>query len=169
MQPDHPFGAAPARPSVDARRLWAGGLASAVVAALIALVGVLVVRAILRIAVYAPAEAGAFGDGSTAALCLGAAGAALVATGLVHLLLIATPRPLSYFGWIVGLATVAAGVSPILTEQSLAVALAQAVIHIVIGLAIGSLVGGAAVQSTRTPASGPGRGPRDREGEPPWT
>jgi hypothetical protein len=151
MQPDERFGGAAARPSVDAARLWSGGLATAVVAALVALVGVLVVRALLRIAVYAPREAGAFGDGSTAALCLAAAGAALAATGLAHLLLLATPRPLSYFGWIVGLATVAAVALPIATEPSLAVGLAQAVIHLVIGLAIGSLVGGVAVQSTRTP------------------
>lgn len=149
MSPEGPYAGVPDRRPIDANRLWAGGLATAVVAALIALVGVLVVRAVLRIAVYAPREAGAFGDGSTAALCLGAAGAALAATGLVHLLLLATPRPLSYFGWIVGLATVAAVALPIITETSLAVALAQAVIHLVIGLAIGSLVGGAAVRSIR--------------------
>jgi hypothetical protein len=158
MTPDEgPFTDIPDRKRVNANRLWAGGVATAVVAALIALVGVLVVRAILRIAVYAPSEAGAFGDGHTAVLCAVAAVAALAATGLVHLLLLATPRPLSYFGWIVGLATAAAAVLPILSVDSLPVALAQGVIHLVIGLAIGSLVAGAAANATRAVTSSPAR------------
>jgi hypothetical protein len=130
-------------------RLWAGGLATAVVAALIALVGLLIVRAVLRIALLAPKEAGAFGDGDTAVLCVAAAAAALAATGLVHLLLLATPRPLSYFAWIVGLLTAVAVVLPLLSGRSLAIALAQSVIHLVIGLAIGSLVAGAAAARVR--------------------
>ena len=90
---DHfdPPPAGPQRPRLEVARLWAGGAATAVVAALIALVGVLIVRAVLRIAVYAPAEAGAFGDSSTVVLCLVCAAAALAATGLLHLLLVATP------------------------------------------------------------------------------
>jgi len=149
-----PVPGAPDRSPVDANRLWAGGLATAVVAALIALVGLLIVRAVLRIALLAPKEAGAFGDGDTAVLCLGAAAAALAATGLVHLLLLATPRPLSYFAWIVGLLTAVAVVLPLLSGRSPAIALAQSVIHLVIGLAIGSLVAGAArsaVRVRRTP------------------
>src|SRR4051812_27867392 len=114
------------RVPIDATRLWAGGLATAVVAALIALVGVLIVRAVLRIALYAPKEAGALGDGDTVVLCLGAAAAALAATGLVHLLLLATPRPLSYFSWIVGLLTAVAGVLPPLAGGPPAIAPAPA-------------------------------------------
>lgn len=139
------------RSPVNANRLWAGGLATAVVAALAALVGVLIVRAFLKVALYAPTEAGAFGDGDTVLLCVAAAGAALAATGLAHLLIVATPSPLSYFSWIVGLATAAAVVWPFVTGESLGVALAQAVIHLVIGLAIGSLVVGAASSAMRTP------------------
>lgn len=157
MSDDEPLGRPPDGRAVNAERLWAGGMATAVVAALIALVGVLVVRAILRIAVYAPSEAGAFGDGRTAVLCTVAAAAALAATGLVHLLLVATPRPLSYFSWIVGLATAAATVLPILSVAPLAVALAQSVIHLVIGLAIGSLVAGAAAHAGRTSTPRPAR------------
>ena len=135
-------------PSVNAVRLWSGGLAAAVVAALAGLVGVLVVRAVFRIALYAPRAAGLFGGSSTARLCVVAAVAALAATGLVHLLVLLTPRPLAYFGWIVGLVTVAATVTPFLAGGSLAVMLATAVIHLVIGLAIGSLVSGAAAGAT---------------------
>jgi uncharacterized protein DUF6069 len=136
-------------PRVNAARLWAGGLATAVVAALIALVGVLVVRAVFQVALYAPSEAGAFGDSDTVVLCGIAAAAALAATGLAHLLLLGTPRPLAYFGWIVGLATAAAVVVPFLSGSPLPIALAQSVIHLVIGLAIGSLVSGAAASASR--------------------
>ena len=122
------------------------------VCALIALVGVLVVRAILKVALYAPEEASAFGDKDTGALCLVAAAAALVATGLVHLLLLSTPRPLTYFGWIVGLGTLAAVVVPFLSEDQLSVAAAMAAIHLIIGLAIGTLITGAARAATRGPA-----------------
>ncbi len=75
---------------VDVSRLWVGGLATAAVAALIGLVGVLIVRVVLRIALYAPSTAGPLGDTDTAVLCGLAAVAALAATGLAHLLLIGT-------------------------------------------------------------------------------
>ena len=137
---------------VNATRLWSAGLATAVVAALVAMVGVLIVRALLRIDLYAPTDAGAFGSGVTVVLCLGAALAALAATGLAHLLLLSTPRPLAYFSWIVGLVTAAAVVLPFTYAAHLAVALAQAVIHLVIGIAIGSLVSGAASSALRSAA-----------------
>ena len=158
-QPD-PYGRGrdmPTRPlsrstRMNAARLWAAGLATAVVAALVALVGVLIVRALLRIDLFAPHAAGAFGSSATTALCVGAAVAALAATGLAHLLIVSTPRPLSYFSWIVGLLTTAAVVVPFTWSASLPIALAQAVIHLVIGLAIGSLVSGAASSAMRTAA-----------------
>ena len=70
---------------MNAVRLWSGGLAAAVVAALAGLVGVLVVRAVFRIALYAPRAAGVFGGSSTARLCVVAAVAALAATGVPQL------------------------------------------------------------------------------------
>jgi hypothetical protein len=152
----YPAGRPPGPPAgvqVNAGRLWAAGVATAVVCALIALVGVLVVRAILKVALYAPESASAFGDKDTGALCLVAAAAALLATGLVHLLLLSTPRPLTYFGWIVGLGTLAAVVVPFLSEDQLSVAAAMAVIHLIIGLAIGTLISGAARSASRPPAA----------------
>ena len=134
---------------IDVGRLWSGGVATAVVAALIGLVGVLIVRAAFNVALYAPAEAGALGDQSTLLLCVVAAAAALAATGLVHLLLLTTPRPLTYFGWIVGLVTVAVVVAPFVTGEPLAVKLAISLINLIIGIAIGSLVSGAAAAATR--------------------
>lgn len=149
MGPSGPVRDGTEAPRVNVTRLWSAAVATAVVAALIALVGVLVVRAVVRIALYAPSEAGAFGDSDTAFLCAIAAAAALAATGLVHLLLLGTPRPLAYFGWIVGLVTAAVVVLPFLSAGPLPEKLAQAVIHLVIGIAIGSLVSGAAASAIR--------------------
>jgi hypothetical protein len=137
---------------VNGARLWSAGLATAVVAALVALVGVLIVRALLRIDLYAPRDAGAFGSSRTVVLCVGAAVAALAATALAHLLLLSTPRPLAYLSWIIGLVTAVAVVLPFTYASNFAVALAQAVIYLVIGIAIGSLVSGAAASALRSAA-----------------
>ncbi|MBN9100177.1 MULTISPECIES: hypothetical protein [unclassified Pseudonocardia] len=141
---------ATAAPVLDATRLWTGGLATAVVAALIGLVGTLVVRVTARTAALTtPIGGAALDTHATVLLCLSAAGAALVATGLAHLLMVSTPRPLAYLGWIVGLATAAATVLPLAVGGPLAAAAAAGVIHLVIGLAIGSLVAGAATAAAR--------------------
>jgi hypothetical protein len=140
--------AAPAEPAVDARKLWSGGLATAVVAGLIGLVGLLIVRALLQIPYLAPEQAGALGDERTIVLVLGAAAAALAATGLAHLLLVSTPRPLAYLGWIVGLGTAIAAVLPLLEGGPLAVRVATSAIHLAIGLAIGSLATGTAMAAS---------------------
>ena len=127
--------------TIDAGRLWTGGLATAVVAALVGLVGSLIVRARLRVDPGSLTAVGAaFGSTATAVLCATAAGAALAATGLAHLLLVSAPRPLAYLGWVVGLLTAAAAVLPLATGTPLAVAVALGVVHLAVGLAIGSLV-----------------------------
>lgn len=137
------------RTVVDAGRLWAGGMAAAVVAGLVALVGLLVVRVVFKLPLFGTTK-NAFGDSGTVTLVALAVAAALLATGLAHLLLISTPSPQSYFGWIVGLLTVAAVVSPFLGSGKVAVQVAQAVIYLVIGVAIGGLVSNAASAASRT-------------------
>src|SRR5690606_19993856 len=69
-QPTRPYPAAPppetGEPSnVAAGKLWAGGFGTAVVAALAALVGILLVRGVLGIGLLSPSDAGAYGDAST--------------------------------------------------------------------------------------------------------
>ena len=137
-------GARDARPAVKAGRLWAGGAAAALVAALVALVGVLVARGLFDIPVFGPAEAGIMGDNGTARLAALAAVAALVATGLMHLLLLTTPRPLSFFGWIMALVTLIATLAPLLTDAPTAEKVATAAIYLAIGITITSLVSGVA-------------------------
>jgi Family of unknown function (DUF6069) len=140
------------RQPLDAARLWTGGLATAVVAALVALVGVLIARGLFDIPVLAPAGEGALGNSNTAIL---AAIAALLATGLMHLLLVSTPRPFRFFTWIVSLLTLVAVLAPFMTDAKLATQVATAAIGLVIGMAIGSLVSGAARSAIRLVRQGP--------------
>jgi hypothetical protein len=142
------------RPFVEAGRLWAGGAATAIVAGLIALLGVLVCRWLLNIPLLAPKSQGAYGNVDTTTLVLLSALAALIATGLAHLLLLTTPRPMAFFAWIIGLATVLAVVVTFSTSAPLNQKGATAVVYIVIGVAIGSLITGVAHMAARP--RGPG-------------
>jgi hypothetical protein len=128
------------RRQVDARALWSGGVATAVVAALIALVGVLVCRWLFKVPILSPAREGAWGNASTAGYALAAAAVALAATAIMHLLLLSTPYPRTFFAWIIGLATVVAVVFPFSTTAPVSQKIATAVVNLVLGIAIGSLV-----------------------------
>ncbi|WP_211245576.1 DUF6069 family protein [Actinomadura oligospora] len=145
-RPDDP---AASRPRLRPGRLWAGGLATAVVAALVVVVGVLLVRGVLDIPVLAPSGRGTYGDSSTTSYAVVAAAAALLATALLHLLLVAVPRPVAFFGWIGSLATAAAVLLPLTMNSLDDSALATAGINLVTGVSIVSLlcaVASAAVQ-----------------------
>jgi hypothetical protein len=143
------------RPPVDAARLWTGGLATAVVAALVAVVGVVIARGLFDVPVLAPERKGALGDSTTARLAILAAAAALAATGLMHLLLLSTPRPFRFFTWIISLLTLLAVLTPFMTDATLATQVAIAAIGLVIGMAIGSLVSGAARSAIRVGRQNP--------------
>jgi Family of unknown function (DUF6069) len=145
--------------TVDARQLWSGGAATAVVAALIALVGILVCPWLFNIPILAPRQDGAWGDASTAGYAIAAAVAALVATAVMHLLLIGTPRPRMFFTWIIGLATVIAVVYPFSTTAPLSQKVATAFINLVLGAAIGSLINGTAARVIRRRAATDGYQP----------
>lgn len=113
---------------LDAARLWTGGLATALVAALVAVVGVLIARGLFDIPVLAPTREGALGNANTARLAALAAVAALLATGLLHLLLLSTPRPFRFFTWIISLLTLVAVLAPFMTDAKLATKVATAAI-----------------------------------------
>ena len=51
--------------SIDAGRLWTGGVATALVAALVAVVGVLIARGLFDVPVLAPSSEGSLGNAST--------------------------------------------------------------------------------------------------------
>ena len=90
---------------VNVRALWAGGAASAVVAALVAVVGVLICEGVLKLEM-APPPLLPIGRSLSVQYAVTSAVLALAATGLAHVLALTTPRPESFFSWIVGLATV---------------------------------------------------------------
>ncbi|WP_026924557.1 DUF6069 family protein [Glycomyces arizonensis] len=136
-------------PAVDAGKLWAGGFGTAVVAALAALVGILLVRGVLGIDLLSPSEAGAYGDASTTTYAFGAFAVAIVATGMLHLLLLLLPRPMSFFNWIMVLATVVAVLIPFTVGAELASQIATGAINLVIGICITSLLGSVGAIATR--------------------
>lgn len=139
-----------ARPAVDARSLWTGGAATALVAALAAIVGVLVVRGVLSIPVIAPANTEGAIDYVGAVWLAGfAAIGGLMATAIAHVLLLFAPRPMAFFGWIVGLVTVAFAVWPFTVRVDSEVRIANAVLYLVIGIAIGTLLTTTANQAVR--------------------
>ena len=129
--------------------LWSGGAATAVVAGLIALVGVLVCRWLFNIPILAPKRYGAYGDAHTTTLVLIAAGAALAATLLAHLLLLSTPRPMVFFGWIVALVTLVFVIFPFQTGAPQKQEIATAAVFLVIGVAIGALLGSVGDRAVR--------------------
>jgi Family of unknown function (DUF6069) len=151
-----PSGPSGAIRRLDPGTLWAGGAVTAVVAALIALVGILVSRWLFTIPILAPRRDGAWGDASTGMYVLSAAGAALTATAIMHLLLLTTPRPQVFFAWIIGLATIVAVVFPFSTTAAVDQKFATALVNLVLGIAIGTLttqVAGRAVRRRRPGSS----------------
>ncbi|MFC4563579.1 DUF6069 family protein [Nocardiopsis mangrovi] len=136
---------------IDTTRLWSGGLATAVVAGLIALVGMLLIRGVLGVPVLAPHDAGLLGGVVVGGYALMAAVAALAATGLLHALLLTAPRPATFFGWIVGLATLVAAVGPVTQDAPAGGQIATGIVNAVTGLVITSLLGGVGAGAVRRP------------------
>ena len=128
------------RLSVDAGRLWAGGAATALVAALVALVGVLVGDGVLNLEMVAPPLL-PIGSSFAWRYALTAAVLALVATALAHALVLTTPRPRAFLSWIVGLGTVVGVVVPFAADGTLGGRLATSLVDLLIGLAVLSLLG----------------------------
>ncbi|GAA1192636.1 hypothetical protein LY12_001550 [Prauserella alba] len=137
-----------AKPRVNAGTLWAGGAATALVAALVGVVATLVVTGVFDIPVMAPANAEGAVDyiGAVWLAGFGVVGS-LLATVLAHLLLLVAPRPMAFLGWIVGLVTVVFAVWPFTIAVEIEVQVASALVYVVMGIAIGSLVTGMATKA----------------------
>ena len=153
--PASPAGAGSPRIRPDSGQFWAGAVATAIVAALIALVGILICRWTLNIPILAPVGDGAWGDAHTGEYVLVAA---LVAAGLLYLLVLSTPNPGLFFRWIIGLVTLIAVVYPFSSGAPLDQKVATAAVNLVLGLAIASLLTATAARAIRRTgprASGP--------------
>jgi non-ribosomal peptide synthetase component F len=132
---------------VDAGRFWAGVAATALVAALIGVVGVVIVDRILQVdlVVQDPLGTGSIG----AAFVVGGVVAAVLAGGLLHLLVLTTPKPRAFFGWIMFLATLTAALLPLTWTDVLESSLASGAINALIGIAIWSLLLGVLSRTLR--------------------
>lgn len=149
-QPPHASQSIP--PSrVRAGRLWAGGIGTAVVMALLVVVAILLVRGVFGIPVLAPAREGAYGTANTTTYALGAAGIALLATGLLHLMLEFMPSPLTFFHWIAALATAAAVILPFTVTAERSAQIATAAINLIAGVCLISVLGSVAPGAVRRP------------------
>ena len=142
---------APSTGRLDAGRLWAGGLATALVAALIAVTGIVIARGLLHVPVLAPKGDGVWGNASTMTYALSSGAAAIVATALLQVLALTTPRYARFFTWIMALATAIATALPLGLATDLASRLATAVINLVIGVAIASTLTAVARTAVRRP------------------
>jgi Family of unknown function (DUF6069) len=138
-----------ARTTVDPVRLWAGGAAAALVAAGVAVVGLLIARGVFNTRILIPNSDAALVNNNSWRYALLAAGAALVATGLMHLLLLFAPSPRTFFGWIVGLGTIAAAVVPFTTDADIEVKVATGAVNLAIGIAVISTILSVARSATR--------------------
>jgi hypothetical protein len=126
---------------IDPGRLWTGGLMAGVVAAGVAIVGLLIARGIFDVRVLVR-EDGRLVNADTWWYAAAAFLAAIAATGLLHLLLLSAPQPYRFFGWIVGLVVAIAVLLPYTTDAELSAKVATSVLNLAIGLSIASIVGG---------------------------
>jgi hypothetical protein len=151
---DHPGGV------VDARRLWTGGVVTAVIVGGLTIVGFLLVGGILHFPLLGDRGKGAMQQATMFGYALGAALAALLATAAMHVLLITTPRPKWFFRWLGGIGTAIAVLLPL--TKNLSAPLATATINLALGLAIIGLVHSTTAASLRPRAlrSSAGRVPR---------
>lgn len=136
------------RTVVDRSRLWAGGVATSVVAALIGFVGVLLTRDVFGLSLHAPPVLLGPPSLLAASWAFTAALAGMASTGVLLILLVSTPRPRTFFTWIIVLLTAAAVALPFAQDAPAESRFASALINIVIGIAIGTLLTGVASRTT---------------------
>jgi hypothetical protein len=129
------------RLGLEVGRFWAGALATMVVAALIGLAADFILEEVLNLEVQAQADLFATGSDVMAWVVAGAL-FALVAAIVLYLLVMSTPRPRSFFGWVVALATVILAMVPFAGQFEIVPAILAAIVWVVIGCAVWSLLTG---------------------------
>jgi uncharacterized protein DUF6069 len=127
---------------IDARKLWVGGIMAGLVAAGVAIVGLLIVRGVFDIKVFVRGDSGEIVNASTWWYALVSFIAAIAATGLLHLLLLSAPSPYRFFGWIVGLVIAISVIVPFTTDAVASAKVGTAAINLAIGIAVYSIVSG---------------------------
>jgi hypothetical protein len=133
---------------IDQVRFWVGSAITAVVAALVGVVGLIVAHGIIHVPVM-------FGSGTALSPLnatmygLAAAGIALGAAGLFDGMLHVAPRPVTYYSWLIALITVLAALLPFTTTATLHSQLVLGAMNAAVGVIIMILVPMAAVNAQR--------------------
>lgn len=140
----YPQGSGSQKPVVNAGRLWGGGIATSLIAGGVALVSLFGAEGVFDVDVLVPTSPGADTyealDGGPTFLVAFVAG--LVATGLLHLLLVYAPRPLLFFQWGGVVVIAAALLYPFTLALAQSSEVALAAIHGLTGIAIISMLSG---------------------------
>ena len=133
----------------DAGRLWAGGAATALVAAGVALIGVMVLHRLLHAPILSPGGLRQAADYAMFAFPVSAAILTLLATGLLHLLMATTPRAPQFFTWIASLVIVLVVLQVFLHDTELLTQIETAAFYLLIGIAIITLLLGVSRSAVR--------------------
>lgn len=150
-QPSYAARPATARPADreerSSRRLWAGGGATALVAAGVGVVGVLLIHGVFNIPILS--AKGRLVNQAMVVVPLWAGLAALAATALLHLLLLTTPRPTAFFGAICAIAIAIVVLEVFLAGGNREEQVASAMLYGAIGVTVISLLSGIARTALR--------------------
>jgi len=140
------------RPAIAAGPYWAGVVATAVVAALIGIAGTVIFESIIDVDLVTQDPFGT--DSTMGAYVVGGVATALVAGGLLYLLVLSTPKPRAFFGWIMGLGTLVVALLPLTWTDDTTKALCSGLVNLLIGIAVWSLLSGVLSRTARmVPAS----------------
>jgi hypothetical protein len=142
---------------VQAGVLWAGGVATAVVAALVAVISDLIFDALFDVPLLPVADGDATTWTDRATYAVGAAVLALLATGLLHLLIVAVPQPIRFFTWVLVLGALVLVTSPFAYDAARSTQVATAVTGLCVVIAIGALLPGVARRAVQAVPDGPTR------------
>lgn len=137
----------PSGPTIDNGRYWAGVVATAMVAALVGVVGVIILDQIFEIDLIVKDVFGT--DSVGAAYVVGGVLAAVVAGALLQLLVLSTPKPRAFFGWLMFLGIVVAAVIPFTWTDSTESAAWSGFVNLLVGIAIWSLLTGVLSRTLR--------------------
>jgi hypothetical protein len=144
---------------VDAGRLWIGGVLAGVVAAGVAIVGLLIARGIFHVRVFTKSPSGELVNATTWWYAALAFFVAIVAAALLHALLLAAPSPFNFFTWIMLLAIAIAALIPFTTSAHFGPKVASAAINAAIGVAVLSVMLGVGRSASERVVEHPAAGP----------
>ncbi|MBD8059905.1 hypothetical protein IC607_13100 [Cellulomonas sp. JH27-2] len=140
------------RPAIAAGPYWAGVVATALVAALIGVAGTVIFESILDVDLVTQDPFGT--DSTMGAYVVGGVATAVVAGALLYALVLSTPKPRAFFGWIMGLGTLVVALLPLTWTDDTETALCSGLVNLLIGIAVWSLLSGVLSRTARMVPAG---------------